>query len=72
MTKEEFQNWKESALTQEILQHIRELIEEGKEELADVAGSDPIRDRYVVGKIRGLREILEISIEDPVPQGEHD
>lgn len=65
MTKDEFQNWKESAITQEILQHILQLIEEGKEELADMAGSDPIRDRYVVGKIRGLREILEISIEDP-------
>ena len=65
MTKDEFQNWRESAITQEILQYIHNLIEEGKEELADMAGSDPIRDRYVVGKIKGLREILDISIEDP-------
>jgi hypothetical protein len=42
---------------------IKDLVREGEAELGNVAGIDPATDRYRAGKIRGLKDILEVDIE---------
>lgn len=70
MTKDQWLAWVDAPQTQEVFYEIRQLIAEGMEELAQSAGTDPIRDRYIVGKIRGLRDVLDLAPEEDVPEGE--
>jgi hypothetical protein len=64
VTKDEFQQWKDSPVTEEVLELICDRIEDAKEILAASAGNDPLNDRFYVGMIRALREVLEISYEE--------
>lgn len=61
MTKEQFLDWKNHPVTQEIQAEIRFLINEGRDMLEGSAGSDSYRDAKVSGKLEGLRTILEID-----------
>lgn len=64
MTKAEFHDWLKYPQTIEVFEIIQSLINEGKEELAHSAGQDPVRDRYIVGKIIGLSTIIEMEYHD--------
>lgn len=64
VTKDEFLQWKDNPVTQEVFQIIRDRREEAKDVLAISAGEDPVNDRFYVGMIRALSEFLDISFED--------
>lgn len=64
ISKSEFVEWKHHPVTQIILEEIAKLIEEGKEELASSAGYDSGADRERVGKLSGLRALLEIEFSE--------
>lgn len=62
--KSEFVEWKNHPVTQIIFEEIAKLIEEGKDELAASAGHDSGADRERVGKLSGLRALLEIEFSE--------
>jgi len=64
VSKEEFQQWLESPVTEEVFDMICTRIDDAKEILAATAGTDQLNDRFYVGMIRAFREILEISYEE--------
>lgn len=63
MTRDEFVDWKNSLVTQEIFGEIEKLIKDGRDELEATAGINSIQDAKNVGKIKALRDILDISFE---------
>lgn len=63
-TKSDFVDWKSNPVTKAVFAEIKTLIDEGVETLALSAGVNPVDDRLIVGKINGLRSLLEISFSD--------
>lgn len=64
ITKDEFQQWKESPVTKEVYRVINERIEDAKDILSSVGGEDQLNDRLLVGMIRAFREVQEVSFDD--------
>ena len=64
VSKEEFLDWKNSHVTQEVFQVILTRIQDAKDILGATAGDDPVADRYLVGMIRAFNELMEISYDD--------
>ena len=64
VTREEFAQWRESSVTQEVFSIIQARIDDAKEILSVQAGLEPDQDRLLVGMIKALNEILEISYEE--------
>lgn len=64
MTQDEFISWRNDPVTTAVFMEIRELISDGKDELALVAGENPISDAKRVGKLLGLQSILDIAFSD--------
>jgi len=64
VSREEFAQWRESSVTQEVFHIIRNRIEDAKEILSVQAGLEPDQDRLLVGMIKALQEVLEISYEE--------
>lgn len=64
MTKTDFIDWKANPVTKTVFAEIEKLVQEGSETLSSSAGIDPLQDRAIVGKINGLRSLLEISFAD--------
>ena len=64
MTKEEFSEWKQASQTKEILEIVRQYARRIEIVLAREAGLDPLSDRFKVGVLAGLDELLNIEWED--------
>ena len=64
VSREEFVQWRESAVTKEIFNIIENRIEDAKEILSVQAGLEPDQDRLLVGMIKAFNEVLEISYEE--------
>lgn len=64
VTKDDFQQWKEHLVTKEVFNIIQNRIEDAKEILSQTAGLEPDQDRLLVGMIKALTEVLEISYEE--------
>jgi len=64
ISKDEFIQWKENPVTQQVFDVVSNRIEDAKEILANNAGLEPEADRFYVGMIRAFREVQEISYED--------
>lgn len=63
ITRQEFQEWKNHAITKEVFLEVRQRIEDCKEILGATAGIDPDKDRLMCGMIQAFRDILEIDVE---------
>ena len=63
-SKEEFSQWKESPVTQEVFEVIEQRIMDAKDILGATAGEDPVADRYLVGMIRAFNELKGIEYDD--------
>ena len=63
ITKDEFQQWKDSMITNEVFGEIRQRINDAAHDLMINAGVEPERDRYLCGMMRGYQDILDISYE---------
>lgn len=64
ISKEDFIDWKNSPVTKRVFDEIKDMIQEGKEEIAASAGINPLLDRERVGKLNGLTALLGISFYD--------
>lgn len=64
LTKEEFQDWKQSTATEAVFEIVINRIEDCKDMLAESAGVDPGQDRFFAGMIRAFREVLAVNWED--------
>ncbi len=64
VTREEFQQWKESPVTKAVFEVIEGRIDDAKEVLAVTAGDDSRNDGILVGMIRAFRELKEIDYDD--------
>ena len=64
VTKEEFLDWKQNSVTKAVFGILEQRINDAKDILGATAGEDPVADRYLVGMIRGFRELQEVSYED--------
>lgn len=64
ISKEDYLEWKANKVTKVVLRAITKLIEEGKEELSQVAGENPASDNRRVGKLDGLRTFTDITYYD--------
>ena len=70
VSKEEFLEWKESKVTQQVLAYVRAKREEMKEYLAQggtIAPNAQLSTEALVGHLRGLDDILNIDyiVEEP-------
>lgn len=63
ITKEEFVQWLDNPVTNEIFGEIRSRINDATQELRQVAGLDSGRDRYLCGAITAYEDILDINYE---------
>lgn len=61
MTKEQFDNWSNQPETEEFFEVVKLLIEDYKDRLSEVAGVDPMNDRFSAGIIHALREIQTVE-----------
>ncbi len=64
VSKDEFAQWKDSPVTREVFEIVRNRIEDAKEILAISAGNEPLDDRLLVGMIKAFNEVLDISYEE--------
>lgn len=64
ISKEEFQQWKESQVTKAVYAVIDDRILDAKELLANTAGEDQRTDCILVGMIRAFNEMKEVSWDD--------
>lgn len=64
ISKEQFQEWKESFATQEFFRSVEQRIAEAKELLAYNAGNDSLVDKFNVGMIHAFKEVLDVSYEE--------
>lgn len=69
ITKEEFLQWKNSLITNEVFGQIRRQIQLATSDLVGSAGIDPDRDRYLCGMIKAWSDILEIDYEGDSEDG---
>lgn len=64
VTKEEFLEWKQSYVTQEVFKVLIDRIEEAKEILSYNAGNSQLDDKYITGMIHAFREVMQVDWED--------
>lgn len=64
ISKQEFLQWKENPVTEEVFNTIAQRIEDAKDVLSVSAGNDSLNDRFLAGMIQAYREILDTSYED--------
>ena len=64
LSKEEFQDWKQSPATEAVFEIVVNRIEDCKDMLAESAGVDSSQDRFFAGMIRAFREVLAVNWED--------
>lgn len=62
VSKDEFQQWKGSPVTEEIFEEIQQRIDDAKEILGQSAGLNPEQDRLLCGMILAYNEILNVSM----------
>lgn len=70
MTHDDFISWKNSPVTQVLFAMFHDRIEQTREVLGNAAGIDVLQDRFFVGYIKGLEEILNSRLE--AVEGEDD
>lgn len=57
--------WKGFEITQEVVGAIKNLRAYAIEQLAESAGIDPLKDRWLCGAIAAYNDFLDIQIEEP-------
>ncbi len=70
-TKEDFIQWRQSAITKYVFDLVAKKLATGIEELSYRAGENPITDREYVGKIAAYRDLLGISFYELEDEDEH-
>lgn len=63
VTKAELRDWKSSLVTEEFYRVVAERIREAEAILGKTAGLDSNKDRFLVGMIHALNEVLEFDVE---------
>lgn len=71
ITPDDFLAWKEDQVTKLVLQVVAQRIDNQVERLAISAGLDPSQDRFNVGYIAALRDILNIGMQDAQEETEN-
>ena len=74
ITKEEFQAWKENKVTMTITQGLVDIQNDLKDFLGNggtIAKDSTISTDFIVGRIQGLNEVLNIEYEEPVKDYGH-
>lgn len=64
VTKESFRDWKADPVTKAVFNGFRDNILKLQELLGEVAGTDPMLDRWRAGVIAGYKDVLLIEFED--------
>jgi len=71
VTAEEFEQWKVSDLTREVMGRLEEVVDEHKESWAnhetlmlESVETTAIKNAYLIGKVDGLRALLAMDYED--------
>lgn len=64
ITVPDFQDWKSQPVTKAVHAEMDAMIQGVAGELADTAGVDQILDRYRAGYIQGIRDVLNIRVDD--------
>lgn len=64
MTKEDFLEWKQLAVTKALVNEWTLRIEGLQEELGNTAGLDPLTDRYKAGAIQAYKDLLNMEFEE--------
>lgn len=64
MTKDDFLSWKNQEVTLQVFGMCRDLVDRTQFTLGNAAGIDPLQDRMLVGYIKGLNEILNMTVYD--------
>jgi hypothetical protein len=64
LTPEEFLVWKKAEVTEAVFDLLKQRIDSAIFELVRDAGKDSQRDRYMVGYITAMRDVLNTSFED--------
>lgn len=64
MTKDDFINWKNMEVTLQVMGMCRDLVDRTQFTLGNSAGLDSVQDRMLVGYIKGLNEILNMTVYD--------
>lgn len=62
--KDDYVQWKHNPVTKQMMFWLRLRIQALQEELGEIAGRDPTRDRYLVGAIRAYKDVAEINLEE--------
>lgn len=63
VTKEMFQEWKDSVVTKEVRQYMLDVVNSLAAQILNRRDSDPLDDQYLKGFIKGLSEAIEASPE---------
>lgn len=64
ITVPDFLDWKSQPVTKAVQTAMDGMIQGVAGELADSAGTDQLHDRYRAGYIQGIRDCLNINVED--------
>lgn len=64
ITYDDYVLWKNDPMTKAWFEACQIRVEEGKEQLATQAGSDPVFDGFVRGVIHAYREMMSFSVEE--------
>lgn len=63
---DDFKDWKSNQVTKAVAAGLQARVEEILERLGNVAGEEPLQDRYHAGYIAGVRDFLNANMEDMV------
>ena len=64
LTRSEFIDWKHSPVTKAIYEDLNIRILALQAELGQTAGTDPLKDKFVVGMIRAYKNVFDIEWEE--------
>ena len=64
LTRSEFMDWKHSPVTKAIYEDLNIRILALQAELGQIAGIDPLQDRFVVGMIRAYKNVFDVEFEE--------
>lgn len=67
MTNEQFHDWRNSYVTEEIMTILQDRIDQLEYEIARSAGDNPQHDSIRRGYIAGLEDLLKIEFEEETP-----
>ena len=64
LTRSEFIDWKHNPVTLAVYDDLNTRILALQAELGQIAGKDPLQDRFIVGMIRAYKNLFEVEFEE--------